>query len=171
MGMKIINSSSFDQSFKKLLKVKKGKNITRGRFDLEPIKLKAKAELIILLISSLKSIISITYKVLFWEEDIKIETFFKLNFPNKKFEKASPYKNGKEAGVFFIDDERLDISFLRLLLNNHFNFEMAKEPSQNVRVQLCVNLDNYIMLLDIYDDRGFDIYYIMPDRLNISSER
>lgn len=60
----------------------------------------------------------------------------------------------------FIDDGILDISFLKSILNNHFNFEMAKEPSQNLRVQISVNLDNIIILLDIYDDRGFDIYYI-----------
>ncbi len=162
MTIKVINSINFDQNFKKLLKVKKGKNIVKGRFDLEQIKLKDKAELIILLISSLKTIIGITYKVLFWEEDTIIENFFKLNFRNKKYEKASSYKNGKQAGVIFIDDEIFDISFLRVILNNHFNFEMAIEPSQNIRVQLCINLDSYIMLLDIYDDRGFDIYYIRP---------
>lgn len=157
--MEIVNSKNFDQSFKKLLKVKKGKNIVRGRFDLEPIKLKTKAEFIIHLISSLKSIIGITYKILFWEDDAKIENFLKLNFPNMMYEKTSSYKNGKQAGIIFIDG-KIDISFLRLILNNHFNFEMAKEPSQNIRIQLCVNLDDYIMLLDIYDDRGFDCYCI-----------
>ncbi len=160
MELKCINSNNFDLKFRKLLKIKKGKNISYGRFDLESIKLNAKAELIILLISSLKSIISITYKILYWEENTKIENFFKLNFPNKNYEKKSPYNNGKQSGIIFINDEILDISFLRLLLNNHFNFEMAKEPSQNIRVQICVNLESYIMLLDIYDDRGFDIYYI-----------
>jgi hypothetical protein len=162
MEMKLINSNNFDQNFQKLLKVKKGKNIAKGRLDLEPIKLKAKAELIALLMSSLKLSAGITYKVLFWEEDAKIENFFKLNFPNKKYVKASSYKNGKQAGVIFVDDEALDTPFLKSILNNHFNFEMAKEPSQNIRVQLCANLDNYIILLDIYDDRGLDIYHISP---------
>lgn len=160
METKIINSSNFDQNFKKLLKMKRGKGIASGRLCLESIKLKDKAELVILLISSLKSIIGITYKILFWEEDVKIERFLELNFPNKRYEKVLSYKNGKRAGVIFIDDGILDISFLKSILNNHFNFEMAKEPSQNMRVQISVNLDDVIMLLDIYDDRGFYIYYI-----------
>lgn len=65
-----------------------------------------------------------------------------LNFPNKRYEKVLSYKNGKQAGAIFIDDGILDISFLKSILNNHFNFEMAKEPSQNLRVQISVNLDN-----------------------------
>lgn len=160
MEMENINSSNFDRNFKKLLKIKEGRDIASGRLCLESIKLKDKAELIILLISSLKSIIGITYKILFWEEDIKIEKFLELNFPNKRYEKVLSYKNGKQAGVIFIDDGILDVSFLKSVLDNHFNFEMAKEPSQNLRVQICVNLNNIIMLLDIYDDRGFDIYYV-----------
>ncbi|WP_018338724.1 hypothetical protein [Butyricimonas synergistica] len=160
MEIENINSSNFDRNLKKLLKIKEGRNIANGRLCLESIKLKDKAELVILLISSLKSIISITYKILFWEEDIKIEKFLELNFPNKRYEKVLSYKNGKRAGVIFIDDRILDESFLKSVLDNHFNFEMAKEPSQNLRVQICVNLNNIIMLLDIYDDRGFDIYYV-----------
>ena len=160
METRIINSSNFNQNFKKLLKIKKGRGIANGRLCIESIKLKDKAEFVILLISSLKSIIGITYKILFWEEDVKIEKFLELNFPNKRYEKVLSYKNGKQAGAIFIDDGILDISFLKSILNNNFNFEMAKEPSQNLRVQISVNLDNIIILLDIYDDRGFDIYYI-----------
>ncbi len=160
MKTRIVNSSNFDQNFKKLIKVKKGRNVVNGRLCLELIKLENKVEFIIRLISSLKSIISITYRILFWEEDIKIENFLELNFLNKKYEKVLSYKNGKQAGCIFIDDDCLDISFLKSILSNHFNFEMAKEPSQNLRVQICVNLNNIIMLLDIYDDRGLDIYYI-----------
>ncbi len=105
---------------KNCLKIRRGKNIAKGRFDLESIKLKAKAEVIILLISSLKSIIGITYKVLFWEEDTKIEDFFKLNFSNKKYEKASSYKNGKEPGIVFIDDEIIDIDFFEVTIKQSF---------------------------------------------------
>ncbi len=160
MDLKIINSNNFDQNFKKLLKSKKGKNIAKGRFDIELIKIRAKEEFIIDLISSFNSIKCITYKILFWEKDKKIEDFFQMTFPNKNYKKVLSYKNDKQAGVIFIDDDMLDMFFLRLILNNHFNFEMAKEPSKNIRVQLCVNIDKYIVLLDIYDDRGFDIFYI-----------
>lgn len=160
MKIKNVNSSNFDQSFKSLLKSKKGKNIVSGRLYLESIKLDSKTDLIILLISSLKSITGITYKILFWEENTKIEGFLESNLPNKKYEKVLSYKNGKRAGAIFIDDIFLDISFLKSILNNHFNFEMAKEPSLNLRVQICVNLESIIMLLDVYDDRGLDIYYI-----------
>lgn len=101
METRIINSSNFNQNFKKLLKIKKGRGIANGRLCIESIKLKDKAEFVILLISSLKSIIGITYKILFWEEDVKIEKFLELNFPNKRYEKVLSYKNGKQAKYFY----------------------------------------------------------------------
>ena len=39
METRIINSSNFDQNFKKLLKMKRGKGIASGRLCLEAIKL------------------------------------------------------------------------------------------------------------------------------------
>lgn len=159
METHIVNSSNFDRNFKKLLKNKRAKNIVNGRLNLELIKLKDKTELILLLLSSLKSITGITYKIFFWEKDVIIEEFFKLNFPKKNYDKVLPYKKGKKAGIIFSDDTILDIAFLKLLLDYHLNFEMAKEPSLNLRVQICINHDNFVTLLDIYDDRGLDIYY------------
>ncbi|WP_148626091.1 hypothetical protein [Aliarcobacter cryaerophilus] len=159
MKTKTINSNNFDQNFTRLLKIKKGKNILKGKFDLEHIQFKNKSEFIINLILSINSIQSITYKVLFWENDKTVENFFYINFPNKEYKKTLPYKNGKKAGVIFIDDKTIDVIFLKTILTNHFNFEMAKEPSMNIRVQLSIDTNNSNILLDIYDDRGFDIYF------------
>jgi len=159
MKTKVINSNNFDQNFTRLLKIKKGKNIVKGRFDLENIKFKNRTEFIINLILSINLIKCVTYKVLFWENDKKIESFFNANFPNKEYKKTLPYKNGKKEGVIFIDDKIIDVLFLKTILIHHFNFEMAKEPSFNIRVQLSINTNSSIILLDIYDDRGFDIYF------------
>ena len=160
MEMKLFNSASFDEKFQKLLKNKKGKNAVKGRLDLEPIKFNAKAEFIIVFMNSLKLSAGITYKISFWENDSKVEDYFKLNHPKKKYVKTSSYKNRQKGGVVFLDEEVLDIHFLKSILSNHFNFEMAKTPSLNIRVQLSAELENYIILLDIYDDRGLDIYFI-----------
>jgi hypothetical protein len=37
---------------------------------------------------------------------------------------------------------------------------MAEEPSLNLRIQICLTQEKGIVLLDIYDDRGFDVYFI-----------
>lgn len=75
METRIINSSNFNQNFKKLLKIKKGRGIANGRLCIESIKLKDKAEFVILLISSLKSIIGITYKILFGKKMSRSKNF------------------------------------------------------------------------------------------------
>lgn len=155
-----IDSRNFDKNFKKLLETKKEKNIVRGRFDLESIELSKKSGFIINLLSSINSIVSLTYKVLFWEEDNKVESLIKSNFENIKYEIVTPYKQGKLPGIVFIEEKTINNHFLEALLNNHFNYEMAVDPSLDMRVQLCINQENFITLLDIYDDRGFDIYYL-----------
>lgn len=156
----VINSNDFDLFFKKILMKKEGHNIVNSRFDLEKLEFKFKADFIINLISSLNDIKGITCKILFWEDDLKVEKFINLYHQNKAYTKTKSYKNGKKPGIVFIDDISINESFLKLLLNSHFNFELAKEPSQNIRIQICVNLEKYIMLFDIYDDRGFFLYYI-----------
>jgi len=159
MQLKKIDSKNFDKSFEKLFEIKKGDNIVKGRFDIEPIQLKEKIDFITHLLLSFKSVSSLTYKILFWDSDKIIQKFIESN-KEKIFEIITPYKNGEMPGTLFIDERAIDEAFLHTLLINHFNYEMAKDPSLNIRVQICVNHEKYITLLDIYDDRGFDIYYL-----------
>jgi hypothetical protein len=156
----LINSENFDFYLKKILQFKKCKNIASGRIDIENIKPSEKVEMVIFLISSYKTAKALTYKILFWEEDKKIEDFFKFSFPNKRYKKTISYKNGKKAGVIYVEDIKIDFLFLEELLNNHFNFELAKEPSQNIRIQLIINFEYFNILFDIYDDRGLNIFHI-----------
>ena len=77
-----------------------------------------------------------------------------------RYTKARPYKNGARAGVIFIKEKAFDPNFLRSVLLHHFNFELAKEPSLNIRVQLAANnKEKFSILFDIYDDRGCYVYY------------
>lgn len=159
MKLKVIDSKNFDKNFASLLETKKGKNIVKGRFDIEPIGLNKKIEFITRLLFSFKSVLSLTYKILFWEKDSVVQKLVKSN-KEKTCQFVTSYKNGELPGVLFIDERTIDEAFLNKLLINHFNNEMAKNPSLNMRVQICVNHEEYITLFDIYDDRGFDIYYL-----------
>ncbi len=156
---KMIDSKNFDENFENLLKIKKATNISKGRFDIESIQLNKKIDFIIYLLLSIKSTESITYKILFWEKVISLQNLIK-SYDYKKYILETPYEGGKMPGIIFIDVNFLDKLFLKELLTNHFNFEMAKDPSLNLRIQICVNQKDYITLFDIYDDRGFDTYYL-----------
>jgi hypothetical protein len=155
-----IDSVSFDKKLGGILKTKEGKNLIKGRFDIESIQLKHKADFLISFISLQEEIFSITYKILFWEKDEVIERFFNLNFSPKQYKINKTYRGGKLPGSVFVDESGIDKIFLKTLLDSHFNYEMAKEPSLNIRVQLCINVKDIVVLLDIYDDRGFYIYYL-----------
>lgn len=159
MKIKKIDSKNFDKNFEKLLEAKKGENVVKGRFDIEPISLKGKIDFVTHLLLSFKSVLCITYKILFWEKDSVLQNLIESN-KEKIFDIVTSYKNGEMPGILFIDEKNLDEAFLSTLLINHFNYEMVKDPSLNIRVQICVNQEGYITLLDIYDDRGFDIYYL-----------
>jgi len=160
MAIKYINSKNFDNTLNKLLKSKKGKNVVLGRLDIEPIILNKKSEFIINFFLSLNSIIGLTYRILFWEKNEQIENFINSKFSNKQYEIKTLYRNGKLPGVMYIEEKTIDVNFLETLLQNHFNYEMAVDPSLNLRVQICINQKDFTILLDIYDDRGFNIYYL-----------
>jgi hypothetical protein len=154
-----IDSKKFDEVFQKLLEEKKGKDVVKGRFDIEQIEFDAKLDFIFHLLLSDRFAENFTYKILFWEEISAIQRLID-NYKVKTYNVAKLYENGEQPGVIFIDDEKLYEAFLRELLTNHFNYELAKEPRMNLRVQVCISHKDYTTLLDIYDDRGFDIYYL-----------
>lgn len=153
-----IGVNSFDKRLSKLLKNKRGKNVIVGRYNIENIDLSKKSVFVMKFLHSLKAVRGITYKVLYWEKNDDIKEFITNSYPNKDFIISVPYRNGKCPGELYLEDLGVEKNFLKKLLDNHFNFEMAKEPSYNLRVQICINQDEFITLLDVYDDRGFDIY-------------
>ncbi|WLD23771.1 hypothetical protein NU10_13860 [Flavobacterium dauae] len=153
-----IDSTNFDDQFKVLLENKKGKNVITGRFDIESIGLINKIDFIIEFFS-LNQIIGSTIKILFWEKDsFLINLMASMNVTN--YWLATSYKNEEIPGTLYIDMSVFDESVFRQLLINHFNFEMAENPSLNMRVQICLTKEKKVTLLDIYDDRGFDIYML-----------
>jgi hypothetical protein len=161
MNINLIDLSFFEKKIINLIKDKKIKNIERDVFDIEKISLPNKSNFLISFIKGIKNVESIKYRILFWEKDNILINFFNYNFSDKNFEIQKPYKGRKSPGIIFVIDEKIDSIFLSELLKNHFNYEMAKEPSMNLRVQIYLHQNKSITLLDIYDDRGFYVYHIM----------
>ena len=77
------------------------------------------------------------------------------------YKKIKSYKNGIKPGIIFLEQDKIDTKFIDFILLRHFNFELAKEPSLNIKVQFFIKFDDqFSMLFDIYDDRGFYAYYL-----------
>ena len=73
---------------------------------------------------------------------------------------STRYNNKEAPGIIYLDMDAFDEKVFRSLLTNHFNYEMAENPSLNIRVQICLNEKKGTRLLDIYDDRGLDVYVL-----------
>jgi hypothetical protein len=159
MNVKHICSKNFDMNFTELLISKEKKNVIRGRFDITMVALDRKIKFILQLLSSFE-IIEVTYKILFWEQTEVVESFCQPYFGNKKYEISTSYSNKELPGVLYLEDDAINKIFLSVLLKNHFNYEMGELPALNIRVQICISQKDTSILLDIYDDRGFDVYYI-----------
>ena len=71
-NMMKVNSINFDNQLSVLLENKGGENVIKGRFDIETVDLTKKLDFIIQFFS-LKLIVGLTYKILFWEKDSLIE--------------------------------------------------------------------------------------------------
>ncbi len=156
--MNIINTSYFDT----ILSSKEGKDVVRGRYDIEPIPLENKSGFVIELLESIKDIRSVTYRIQFWEQDNVIEDWLSENAENKEFSIPVLYSDTEIPGIALVNEKDIDKDFMKTLLDTHFNFELAVSPALNVEVQICINnAAEFIYLLDIYDDRGFDIYHTL----------
>jgi hypothetical protein len=153
-----VNSKNFDNQFSAVLENKGGKNVITGRFDIEPVDLISKLDFIIQFFS-LQLVTGITYKILFWEKDHLIESLLK-SMNVTEYWLNTRYNNEEAPGIIYIDMDAFDEKVFRSLLINHFNYEMAEDPSLNIRVQICLNEKNGTRLLDIYDDRGLDVYVL-----------
>ena len=153
----IANLENFDKQFKSLLKNKHKKCVIKSQFDFENVNVGKKIELIKFLITNKNLADNIVYKIIFWEKDEVIENCL----VSKNYKKIKSYNNGVRPGVIFVEQDKLDVEFIDFILLRHFNFELAKEPSLNIRVQLFAKFDDdFSILLDIYDDRGFYAYYL-----------
>ena len=45
---------------------------------------------------------------------------------------------GIKPGIIFIEQDKIDTKFIDFILLRHFNFELAKEPSLNIKVQFFI---------------------------------
>lgn len=138
---------------------KKNKKSVCTRCDIEPIALIRKADFICNIIKSLEAEYIIC-RILFWEKNEKIESFLQKHIPGNEYVVYKHYNNRMTPGICFVHASKDMIPFLRVLLANHFNFELAKAPSLSVRVQICINTKYLGFLLDVYDDRGFFMHIL-----------
>lgn len=152
----------FDKKLKNLLKPRQHKNLIKSQFDLEQTRFSRRSTLIISLLQSFIATSGVIYKILFWEKDKTIEEFLKINSPYMAYSLITSYKNGKLPGIVFLEGKSIDVKFLKSLLDQQFNYEMAIDPSINIRVQICINDPKVTTVFDIYDDRGFNLFFIIP---------
>lgn len=153
-----INHKNFDQKFKRILKQKKGRNVIRTRFYLENSTSKFKINFLIDYVNNIKKFVAITYKILFWENDSNIVKFLDGKVPD--YDMTTGYKNNKKAGEVYVSSKKVDLKLIESILIYHFNYELAKDPSFNIRLQFVVETDIQLILFDVYDDRGLDAYFI-----------
>lgn len=149
--------SIINRFFCNILSKKKYRKSVYGKFDIEHVILSKKADFICNMIKSL-NIESVLCRILFWEKDEIIESFLKKQISINEYVIYRGYNNKIMPGICFIQVSRDITSFLKILLTNHFNFELGKMKSLNVRVQICIDTKYNGYLLDIYDDRGFYMY-------------
>ena len=96
-------------------------------------------------------------EIRFWDDTKMILDFFK-NLKNKNY-LLEEYKGGEKPGIIIVDDRDLDVTFFSDLLQCHFNYEQAEDPSLNIKILLFTNSDINLKVYDFYDDRGFIVNY------------
>jgi len=118
------------------------------------VDLDKKIELIISTISLTKEDEKLYLFLKFWQEDTSIIDELKKNEINIIHHKK--YLGDEEAGGLACEITLVNSDFIHQLLLCHFNYETGGEPYLNIRPYFVLNESKII--IDIYDDRGFDIY-------------
>jgi hypothetical protein len=134
--------------------IKQKRFIVRNRLHIENINLENKILFLSNYIQNIKDVLDVTYRILSWEDINSLEEILK----DKLYYKID-YRNGKRPGKIVLKEVNIDFNFLQNILVSHFNYELALEPSVNIRPQILIRTSKYSIVFDIYDDRGVDVYY------------
>jgi hypothetical protein len=146
----------YSKIFKRYKEYEKRKKIVWSRYYLDEYDFSRRVDFILNLIQShvqKEFVVEIKY----WEDNYKMAIF--LEQSKNSYSIIKEYKNGQKPGIIVINDNNMDMRFFENLLSNHYNFELACEPALSIKVLLFINYDDYLMIFDFYDDRGFIISY------------
>jgi hypothetical protein len=140
-------------------KLRKKRGLIKGKIEMSHVFFDKKNDFILNILSLYKY--NIIYRILFWESDSKMKDLLEKYSVGDSYVIYKSYNKKKRPGVLFIKGSchSLDYELAKSILINHFNYELAKKPSLNMRVQIYLDCVNGEILLDIYDDRGLDLYF------------
>ena len=163
-----MDKKSFDKIFQKLLLFKKRDRFIDARFNVESLPLDARPDFVIQLLLSFEKALRIIHKILFWEEDTRLLSFMESHARNRNYSLTTSYKGRGSPGIIYMVDESIDKIFLAEILKYHFNYEPVQEPSFDMQLQTCIDHKEFAVLIDIYDDRGFDMSHFPKSSKQLS---
>ena len=146
-----------NRAFESMLKNKKG--IVKGKFDICHVSFEKKINYIAKIIHQQKYCKVVNYRILYWSSDCAMNTFIGKTPYKDSFLIYKSYKQTEKPGILFVLNVPInDEGFIDKILKYHLNYELARTPSLNMRVQIYIDNGDNTLLLDIYDDRGFNTY-------------
>lgn len=101
--------------------------------------------------------LSVHLKLYYWEPDSQIHTYIR-NF-NYDFENLKLYHKRSLPGVALVRLRNNDSVFIQNILFNHFNKEFSLNPCLDIRPYFLIHKKTSLLLLEIYDDRGFNVFF------------
>lgn len=96
-------------------------------------------------------------EIKFWDNNILTLDFFK-NLTNRN-SILEEYKGEESPGIIIVYGRNLELSFFIELLQSHYNYELAEDPSLNIKVLLFIDTTKCLKIYDFYDDRGFIVNF------------
>lgn len=151
----------FDYSFvQKVIYRKVRRNIAWAEYDQQRIPLKKKIDFALNRLkqtpfSRLKVIIS------FWEKYEKIQKVLKVNHICN-YSLVRDYKVGRKTPglieIYF--DERFDEKLIYTMIRKHYGYELGKAGSLSLDLVFVFEKDDNVTICHLYDDRGFQIFYL-----------
>jgi len=93
------------------------------------------------------------FEIQYWDNNDYL--FYILNSYNSNYKILENYTGDESPGLILLDEENLNIRFLKELFQSHYNHDFAIEPSVNIQLYLFLKDKNKLSVIEFYDDRGF----------------
>ena len=156
-----MNCKTFDYSFvQKVIYRKVRRNIAWAEYDLQWIPFNKKIDFAL---DRLKQIPFTRLKVilLFWEEYEDVQKIFKRNHICN-YSLIRDYKVGRRTpGMIELHyDECFDEKLIRTLIKKHYGYELGKKDSLSLDLIFVFEKDKDVTICHLYDDRGFQVFYL-----------
>lgn len=148
-----------NEHIEEIISNKTNKDVLKLRCDIEQLEVNGKIDRIFSLLEYFDEPSQIIYRIDFWQSSDEIIELIESR-GMVECTMLKEYEKDAVPGVILLETKSIRDDIMRELLFRHFNYELARVPAFNMKIQLLLAKNGRTCVFNFYDDRGFDTYFV-----------